>query len=289
MKKNLASWSPEYLRILYDLELDRLASGELTHKQKEVFTKKTEALYRLGSHQAMKEVWSKLLEKTMVVDRYPVHKGLLVTKNPFNKEQALIGGIHELIWLNSFGGERAIPSKKKQSLEDISKKIKELQKLIKKSGEAYYEDMAVVENILHVKNIEYRNQMGEELKSPSFHSLNFIDGDVNSDLLTTPLGEQIPWMKRSQTQRLGWWTKQALELSLTDILDYYSERMGGYSKIYKDNSGLPQAKLQRDLYVLMKMLYGSPLHEYVNSITSTILNNESLATNKKYSKPKKGV
>lgn len=274
MKKNLASWSPEYLKTIYALELNRLASGELTQKQKEVFTKKIEALYRLGTHPDMKKVWGKLLARNGAVISYPVDKGLLATKIPVNKEQALVGGIHELIWLNSFATKQILPSKKKDKLGEISKKIKELQRLIKNSGEASYEDMVIIENILHKKNIEYRNQMGEELKFLSFHGMKFIAGDANTDLLASPLGEQTPWMKRSQTQRLGWWTKETLELSLTNILDYYSERMGGYSKIYKNHYGQFQPKLIRGLIVLMKDLYGSPLEDYVGGIASAILNKE---------------
>lgn len=274
MKKKLASWSPEYLKTIYAFEMDRLEGGELTLKQKEVFAKKSEALYRLGTHQDMKEVWSKLLAKDAEVKKYPVDRGLLATKTPVNKEQVLVGGIHELIWLNSFGAKQITPSEKKEQLGEISQKIKELQRLIKKSGEANYEDMVILENILHKKNIEYRNQMGEELKPLSFHGMKFIDGDANTDILTSSLGEEIPWMRRSQTQRLGWWAKEALELNLSEILDYYSERMGGYSKIYKNYYGQFQPKLIRGLKILMKDLYGSPLEDYVGRIASAVLNKE---------------
>lgn len=274
MKKKLASWAPECLKTLYELELIRLADSELSPKQKEVFTKKIEALYRLGTHEDMKEVWGRLLSKDAVAKKYPVDKGLLAVKTPVNKEQILVGGIHELIWLNSFATKQVTPSEKKDQLGEISKKIKELQRLIKNSGEANYEDMVILENILHKKNIEYRNQMGEELKPPSFHGMKFIDGDANTDILTPALGEGAHWMRRSQTQRLGWWAKEALELNLSEILDYYSERMGGYSKIYKNYYGQFQPQLIRGLKILMKDLYGSPLEDYVGRIASAVLNKE---------------
>lgn len=274
MKKKLASWAPECLKTLYELELIRLADSELSPKQKEVFTKKIEALYRLGTHEDMKEVWGKLLSKDTVAKKYPVHKDLLAVKTPVNNEQILVGGIHELIWLNSFATKQVTPSEKKDQLGEISKKIKELQRLIKKSGEANYEDMVILENILYKKNIEYRNQMGEEIKPPSFHGMKFIDGDAKTDIFTPALGEGAPWMKRSQTQRLGWWAKEALELNFSEILDYYSERMGGYSKIYKSYYGQFQPKLIRGLKILMKDLYGSPLEDYVGRIASAVLNKE---------------
>lgn len=274
MKKKLASWSPEYLKTIYELELIRLEDSELSPKEKEIFTKKIEALYRLGTHEDMKEVWSKLLSKDVVAKKYLVDKGLLAIKTPVNKEQVLVGGIHELIWLNSFATKQIAPSEKKDQLEEISKKIKELQRLIKKSGEANYENMVILENILHKKNIEYRNQMGEELKPTSFHGMKFIDGDANKDVLISSLGEEVPWIRRSQTQRLGWWAKEALELNLSEILDYYSERMGGYSKIYKNYYGQFQPKLIRGLKILMKDLYGSPLEDYVGRIASAVLNKE---------------
>ena len=274
MKKNLASWSPEYLKTMYAMESDRLATRKLNSKDKAVITKKIEAVYRLGTYQDMKGVWGKLLAKDAIDKKYPIDKSLLATKNPVDKEHYLVGGILELIWLNPIGIKQSTPSEKKEQLGKISTKIKELQSLIKKSGEANYEDMVILENILHKKNIEYRNQMGEELKPPSFHGMKFIEGDANTDLLTSSLGEGTPWMARSRSQRLGWWTKEALELNLTEILDCYSERMDGYSKIYKNYYGQFQPKLIKGLIALMKELYGSPLEEYVGQIASAILDKD---------------
>jgi hypothetical protein len=263
MKKNLASWSPQYLKTLYDLELKRLSSGELTQKQIEVFTKKTKALYRLGTHQDMKEVWEKILAKKAVFIKYPV-----------DKEHALVGRIHELIWLNPFGTKMPTPSENKEQLNEISKKIKELQRLIKKSGQASYEDKEVLETILHKRNVEYRNQKGEKIGSQSPNYLKFIDINANAELSTLPLDEHMPWKQRSQAQRLGWWTREAMEMSLSEILGYYSERMTDYSKVYKEHYGQFQPKLIKGLKDLMKELYGSPLEDYVGRIASAILDKE---------------
>jgi hypothetical protein len=215
-----------------------------------------------------------LLAKEAIDKKSPIDRSLLATQNLVDKEHRLIDGIHELIWLNSIGVKQSTPSEKKEQLGQISKKIKELQRLIKKSGEANYEDMVVLENILHKRNIEYRNQMGEELKPLSFHGMKFIEGGANTDLLTSSLGEETPWMARTRSQRLGWWTKETLELTLTEILDGYSERMGGYSKIYKNYYGQFQPKLIKGLIALMKDLYGSPLEEYVGQIASAILDKD---------------
>ena len=63
-------------------------------------------------------------------------------------------------------------------------------------------------------------------------------------------------------------------MSLNEILDYYSERMGDYSKVYKTHYGQFQPKLIKGLRDLMKELYGSPLEDYVGRIASAILNKE---------------
>jgi hypothetical protein len=90
--KPLASWSPDYLRTLYQLELDKLANGNLSLKQKEVQVKKIEALHGLGTYDNMKDVWAKLLDRDADIIKYSVEK-----------EQALVSGIHGAIWLNPFG------------------------------------------------------------------------------------------------------------------------------------------------------------------------------------------
>jgi hypothetical protein len=274
MKQNLANWAPEYLKKVYASELDRLANNELTLKQKEVFAKRIEVLYRLGSRLDMKAVWKKLLAKDLVVKSHPVDKGLLAVNASVDNEFLLVEGIIELIWFNSFGVKQSTPSQKKEQFDEISEKIKELQGLIRKSGEAKFEDMTVLENILHIRNIEYRNQMGEQLMPPSFHALKFVEGGVDTVQIKSSLSEQTPWMSRSQTQQLGWWAKEALELKLTDILDFYSERMNGYFKLYKTHYGQFQPKLIRGLIDLMNELYGSPLEDYVGRIATVILNKD---------------
>jgi hypothetical protein len=263
MKKKLADWSPKLLQNLYASVLERLASDNLNQREVKAFTKRAEAIYRLGTHQDMKEVWEKLLAKKAVFIKYPV-----------DKEQALIGTIQELMWFNSFGAERATPSENTEQLKEISKKIKELQRLIKKSGQASYEDKEFLETILHKRNVEYRNQHGEKIGSQSPNYLKFIDINANAELSTLPLDEHMPWKQRSQAQRLGWWTREAMGMSLNEILDYYSERMGDYSKVYKTHYGQFQPKLIKGLKDLMKELYGSPLEDYVGRIASAILNKE---------------
>ena len=263
MKKKLADWSPKLLQNLYASVLERLASDNLNQREIKAFTKRAEAIYRLGTHQDMKEVWEKLLAKKVVFIKYPV-----------DKEQALIGTIQELMWFNSFGAERATPSENTEQLKEISKKIKELQRLIKKSGQASYEDKEVLETILHKRNVEYRNQKGEKIGSQSPNYLKFIDINANAELSSLPLDEHMSWKQRSQAQRLGWWTREAMGMSLNEILDYYSERMGDYSKVYKTHYGQFQPKLIKGLRDLMKELYGSPLEDYVGRIASAILNKE---------------
>jgi len=274
MKKDLAKWAPDYLKTLYALDMDRLAKSKLSQKEKAIFLKRTEALYRLGTLQDMKEVWSKLLVKELKQKKHRVDKGLLATNLPNDNEHLLIEGIHELIWLGSYGIEGLAPADKKKELSEISKKIKELKGMIKKSGQANYETSVIFENYLHKKNFDYRIQKGEVLSPPSFHAIKYIEGDLGADLSNIYLGEEIPWQKRTQSQRLGWWAKEAIELNLLDLLDYYIERMSGYSKIYKDNYSQFQPKLIRGLIDLMKRLYGSPLEDYVGRIASAILNKE---------------
>jgi hypothetical protein len=260
--KPLASWSPEFLKTLYALEINKLKRWELTPKQKEVFSWKVDALYRLGAYEDMRELWEKLLAKDALL------------KHPIEVEQALIGGIHQLIWLNSYGIKLTTPAEKKGQLGEISKKIRELQRLIKKAGEANFEDKVILETILHKRNVEYRNQKGEKIDSQPSMFLKFIDNNANMELRTLSLDEHMPWKNRNQAQRLGWWTREALALTLNDILEFYSERMGDYSKVYKDHYGQFQPKLIKGLKVLMKDLYGSPLEDYVGRISSAILDKE---------------
>jgi hypothetical protein len=260
--KSLADWSPEFLRTLYALEVEKLKRWELTPEQKEVFSWKVDALYRLGAYEDMKELWDKLLAKDALL------------KHPIRLEQALIGGIRKLIWLNSYGIKPITPAEKNEQLGEISKKIRELQRLINKAGEANFEEKVILETILHKRNVEYRNQNGEKIDSQPSLFLKFIDNNANTELQNLPLDEHLPWKSRNQTQRLGWWTREALALTLNDILDFYSERMGDYSKVYKEHYGQFQPKLIKGLRALMKDLYGSPLEEYVGRIASVIMDKD---------------
>jgi hypothetical protein len=109
--KPLAKWSPEYLKALYALEVGKLNQESLTDEQREVQSKKVDAVYRLGTTPRMEEVWGKLLAKEADLIKYPVEK-----------EQALVGGILEQIWLNPFGVEQATPEEKTKELKKIIKK-----------------------------------------------------------------------------------------------------------------------------------------------------------------------
>ncbi|MBT8582433.1 hypothetical protein G6653_06570 [Polynucleobacter paneuropaeus] len=262
--KPLQSWSPDYLHKLYKHEVDKLAHGELNLKQKEVQERKIEALYRLGTHQDMKAVWEKLLSKDADMIVYPV-----------DKELALVGGILEQIWINPFGEPQVRPSDKDEKLGEIAEKIKELQRLINKSGEASYEDGQILETILHKRNIEYRNQHGEQIGSQSPNYFKFIDINANAELSQIALDEHMPWRDRYPLQRLGWWTREAMTLQLTDILGYYSERMGDYSKTYKDHYAKDTSQLSRGLSWLMNQIYGKDLDEYVARIINAILDVDS--------------
>jgi hypothetical protein len=263
--KPLADWSPKELKKHYDTEVYKLAHWDYNLKQKEVQERKIEALYRLGTHQDMKEVWEKLLSRDAVTIQYPV-----------DKEMALVGGIHEFIWRNPFGEKQVRPSDKDEQLGEIAEKIKELQRLIKKSGEASDENYLIVETLLHKRNLEYRNQRGEKKSFPENPSwLRINEGNANIEVSQITLDEHMPWGKRLPLQRLGWWTREAMTLKLTDILDYYSERMGDYSKTYKDHYAKDTTQLSRGLSWLMKQLYGKDLDEYVARIINTILDEDS--------------
>ena len=259
--KPLANWSPDFLRTLYLHEVDKLANGNLTLKQKEVQGKKIEALYRLGTYDDMKDVWARLLARDADSIKYLV-----------DKEMALVGGILEQIWSNPFGEKQDTPSVRNDKIVEVLETIKELQRLINKLGEASDEDKVILESMLHKRNIEYRVQEGEKIGlPPSPNYLKFINTNASFDLRQLPLDEHMPWKDRSQAQRLGWWAREALGLKLTDILDAYSENLAYYSEVYKEHYQKDKPKLIRGLHRLMKELYGSPLDAYVADIVSVIL------------------
>lgn len=158
MKNKLASWSPEYLKTLYALEFDKVVKGQkydpdlkeqvaLTPIQKEVFAKKTEALCRLGTCQHMKEVWVKLLAKDASN-----------AKNEKDKEEILVGGIHEALWLSALEVKRKPPEDIEDELSGISEAIKALQKMITRSGIASYEDKGVIGDILRERYMIGQNE-----------------------------------------------------------------------------------------------------------------------------------
>lgn len=159
MKKNLATWAPEHLRACYSDEFKKnIIEGKkydpdlkewlaLTPIQKEVFTKKTEALYRLGTYPAMKEVWVKLLAKD-------AHN----TMREQDKEEILVGGILEALWLSALEVKRKPPEEIEEELNNISQAIKALQKMIKRSGIASYEDKGVIGDILRERNAIHQNE-----------------------------------------------------------------------------------------------------------------------------------
>jgi hypothetical protein len=258
--KPLANWSPVGLKRLYENEVYKSAHYKYTDEQKEAQIKKTEALYRLGTQEEMKEVWEKLLAKDAVVIKYPV-----------DKEMALIGGIHGLIWLNPLGAEQATPEEKTKELKKIVHKIEKLKEDIQNSGHGSYWNEWAMEAFLHKKNIEYRNKKGESIGVQSPNYLKFIDINANAELSQLPLDEHMSWSKRSQAQRLGWWTREAIGLSLAEILDFYSELMLHSSDVYKEYYEKDKPKLIRGLQRLMKSIYGSPLDDYVAKIAGIIL------------------
>ena len=101
--------------------------------------------------------------------------------------------------------------------------------------------------------------------------MKFIDTNANSELSHLPLDEHVDWKQRTQAQRLGWWTREAMHLNLIEILDFYSELMKDSSVVYKEHYQKDKPKLIRGLQRLMKELYGSPLDAYVADIASVIL------------------
>jgi len=263
--KPLQSWSPNYLHKLYKHEVDKLAHGELNLKQKEVQKRKIEALYRLGTHQDMKEVWTKLLDRDADAIKYSVEK-----------ELALVDGIHGCIWREAFGEKRATPKDKNDQLGEVNKAINELQRVIKKSGEASDETHLIVETLLHKKNLEYRNQRGENKsfpENPSWLKLN--EGSATQELSQLAFDEHMPWLDRFPAQRLGWWTREAMALNLTEILNYYSERMDYHSQVYDTHYAMESSKIREGLSWLMNQIYGKDLNEYVARIMNAILDVDS--------------
>jgi len=258
--KPLANWSPDYLKTLYALEVDKLNHESLTDKQREIQTKKVNAFYRLGTTPRMEGVWNKLLAKDADL-----------IKHPEEKEQALVGGIHEQIWLNPFGVEQDTPDEKAKELKKIIKKIEDLKEAIENSGHASHWDGLAVEALLHKKNVDYRIGKSEVISSPPLNYLKFIDANANAELSQLPLDEHMDWIQRTQAQRLAWWTREALHLNLVEILDFYSELMKDSSVAYKEHYQKDKPKLIRGLHKLMKALYGSPLDAYVAEIVSVIL------------------
>ena len=258
--KPLAKWSPEYLKTLYALEVSKLNQESLTDEQREIQSKKVDAVYRLGTTPRMEEVWGKLLAKDADLIKYPVEK-----------EQALVGGILEQIWLNPFGIEQDTPEEKTKELKKIIKKIEDLKEAIEGSGHASHWDGLTVEALLHKKNVDYRSGKGEVIGSQSPNYLKFIDINANAELSQLPLDEHIDWKQRTQAKRLGWWTREAMHLNITEILDFYSELMKDSSVVYKEHYQKDKPKLIRGLHRLMKELYGSPLDAYVADIASVIL------------------
>ena len=119
--------------------------------------------------------------------------------------------------------------------------------------------------------MDYRKGKGEVIGSQSPNYLKFIDINANAELSQLPLDEHMDWKQRTQAQRLGWWTREAMHLNITEILDFYSELMKDSSVVYKEHYQKDKPKLIRGLQRLMKELYGSPLDAYVADIASVIL------------------
>jgi hypothetical protein len=262
--KSLESWAPEWLKRYYQVELDKLTQENLNPKQKETQSKRARVLYRLGTHQEMKDVWGKLLIKDAKEIKYLD-----------DKELALVDGICGLIGISISGEKLTTPLDKGGQLQEISDKIQELQRLIRKSTEASSEDGVIVETILHKINVEYRNSKGEKIAPQSPNYLKHIDINANSELSTLSLDEHMPWKERTQVQRLGWWTREATTLNLTDILSFYSERMNDYSENYKYHYAKNTSKLSRGLSWLMEQLYGKPFDDYVAKLLNVILDTDS--------------
>lgn len=266
--KLLANWSPDCLKTHYVLEVEKLNKESLTDEQREIQSKKVDAVYRLGTDPRMEVLWRKLLNKD----------ANLIT-NIEDKEIALVIGILDNIWLNPFGAEQDTPEKKTKELNKIVKKIEDLKEDIDISGHASYLDDLVVEALLHKKNVDYRNGKGEAVGSHSFNYLKFTVANADAELSQLPLDEHMDWKQRTQAQRLGWWTREALHLNLIEILDFYSELLKDSSFVYKEHYQRDKPKLIRGLQRLMKELYGSPLDAYVAELVSVIFEDYYLDRN----------
>jgi NurA-like 5'-3' nuclease len=247
------------------MELDKLSNGNLSLKQKEIQAKKIDALYRLGTYEDMKDVWFKLLDKDAKAIKCSVEK-----------ELALVSGIYECIWREAFGEKKSTPKDKNMQLGEVTKAIKELQRVIKKSNEAAYETHLIVETLLHKKNLEYRNQRGENKSFPKNPNwLKFNEGSATQELSILAFDEHMSWLDRFPAQRLGWWTREAMALNLTEILDYYSEIMDYYSKVYDANYAMESSKIREGLSWLMNQIYGKDFNDYVARIMNAILADDS--------------
>lgn len=263
--KPLKSWTPKHLERLYQIEAAKTTQNNYTLKQKQTQGKKIDALYRLSTYEDMKDVWENLLSRDAVTIKYNVEK-----------EIALVSGIHEFIWKYGFGDNPPRPKDKDDQLWEIASKIKELQRLIAKSPEAGFENLNTIESLLHKKNLEYRNEKGEKKSFPEDLSwLKFNDGNALIEYSQITLDEHMPWNDRTPTQRLGWWTKEAMALSLTEVLEFYAKRMGDYSKIYNANYAKDTSKISRGLSWLMNNLYSKYLDDYVARIMNVILDTDS--------------
>jgi hypothetical protein len=265
MNKVFPSWAPEILIDLYKFEAYKLENNEYSQKAKEVQSKKIDAFYRLGTYEEMKDVWTKLLTREAMMISYPIDINI-----------ALVDGIHRQIWLNPLGEKQLTPKDKDEQLGEVGKAIKSLQRAIKRVGEATFENPLIIENLLHKRNMEYRNHRGERVEMPANPLyLKFIERNANAELSQLSLDEHMPWKDRTQAQCLGWWTREAISLNLTDILEYYSEKMNFYSRNYRDHYAKDTSRLCRGLSWLMNELYGKDLDDFVARIMNVILDVDS--------------
>ena len=261
--KPLSDWSPQFLKTRYKQEVDKLSWKEFTEEQKQVQLENIEAVYRLGTYQTMKEVWSKLLARDTFL-KYPV-----------DKEMALVGSICDRMCLYAFGGVQDTPEAKTKELKKIIHKIDDLKEKIQNSSHASFWDTKAMEALLHKKNIEYRNKNGESIGAQSPTYLKHVSGNAGQAMSITSLDEHMPWLKRTSAQHLGWWTREALGLSLSEILNFYSELMEDVSEVYKENYAIRTSNMSRLLSSFMEEMYEQPLDEYVASIMCAIYGNDS--------------
>lgn len=265
MNKEFPSWAPDILIDLYKFEAYKLENNEYSQKAKEVQIMKMDAFYRLGTYEDMKDVWTKLLARETAMISHPIDINI-----------ALVDGIHGQIWLNPLGVRQPTPKEKDEQLGDVGKAIKSLQRAIRKADEATFENPVIVESLLHKRNTEYRNLRGENLELPANSVyIRYIERSAAAELSNLSLDEHMPWKERTQAQCLGWWAREAISLNLTDILEYYSEKMNFYSKTYRDHYAKDTSRLCRGLSWLMNELYGKDLDDYVARIMNVILDVDS--------------